>query len=260
MPPRGPGALEAMFGLSGRRALVTGGSSGIGRAIAVGLAAAGAEVHLVGRDARRLEDAAGTIEAAGGTASFSACDLADRAALDTFLASAEVAEADILVAAAAVNPRPPLDQIDRALYAEAMHMNVDVPFRLVQAAAPRMAARGWGRVIHLGSQQSWSAFGRSGVYGVSKAAVGGMTRSQAERWGPDGVTVNCLVPGFVRTAMTEDLFANDPDRARAMAERTMVGRNGTAEDLAGAAVSLASPSAAYITGQMIAVDGGFSVH
>lgn len=251
--------LDSLFGLTGRRAVVTGGSSGIGLAMAEALGREGAPVCLVARDASRLARAAARLTNAGVDASTASCDMADAGAVAAFAARAADGAFDILVAAAGVNPRPDMSDITGQEYAATMQVNVHAPFALAQALAPGMAARGWGRIILIGSQQSWSAFGRSGAYGVSKAAVGGLTRSLAERWSPHGVTVNCVVPGFVSTPMTRTVF-DDPARARAMAARTMTGRNGEPADLAGVAVFLASGAGAYVTGQMIAVDGGFSVH
>lgn len=122
-----------------------------------------------------------------------------------------------------------------------------------------MAERGFGRIIHISSQQAHRAFVQSGAYGVSKGALESLARSQAEAWSPHGVTCNTLVPGFVMTPLNERL-SSDPERTAALAARTMVGRNGLAEDFAGAAVFLASRASAYVTGQAIFVDGGFSVH
>jgi gluconate 5-dehydrogenase len=122
-----------------------------------------------------------------------------------------------------------------------------------------MAARGWGRVINIGSQQSISAFGDSGVYGAAKAAICGLTRSQAEAWSRHGVTSNTIIPGFVLTPLTEPAQAI-PGRVEELATRSMTGRNGTPADFAAAAVFLAGAGAAYVTGQTICVDGGFSVH
>jgi gluconate 5-dehydrogenase len=122
-----------------------------------------------------------------------------------------------------------------------------------------MAARGHGRILNIGSQQSISAFGDSGAYGVSKAALAALSRSQAEAWSARGVCCNTLVPGFVITPLTRPALAV-PGRAESYAARTMLGRNGVPEDFAGAAVFLASAASAAVTGQMIFVDGGFSVH
>lgn len=251
--------LHDVFGLRGRHAVVTGGSSGIGRAIAQALGRAGASVTIVARTPATLDAAVAALEAEGVAASYACVDMGDAGAVERFAASGALDAADVLVTAAGVNIRPPMGELTAGEYALTMQVNLHAPFALAQAAAPRMARRGWGRIIHIGSQQSWSAFGRSGAYGVSKAAVGGLTRSQAEAWSPHGVTVNCLVPGFVVTPMTAATVAQ-PGVEEALARRTMVGRNGVPDDFAGPAVFLASEAGRYVTGQMLAVDGGFSVH
>jgi gluconate 5-dehydrogenase len=122
-----------------------------------------------------------------------------------------------------------------------------------------MAERGWGRIVNIGSQQSVSAFGDSGVYGVAKAGLAGLTRSQAEAWSARGVCVNTVIPGFVLTPLTA-VAASDPQRVKALAARSMSGRNGLPEDFRGVALFLTSNASAYVTGQMLFVDGGFSVH
>jgi NAD(P)-dependent dehydrogenase (short-subunit alcohol dehydrogenase family) len=242
-----------MFSLDGRRALVTGASSGIGRAMAEALAGAGASVVLVARDEARLEQAAG---ASGGEATWVAADLARADEIDRL--ASEVGPVDVLVCAAGINLRPPLDQLTGAEWATTIAVNLTAPFLLGQRFGPDMARRGWGRIVHVGSQQSWRAFGNSGAYGAAKAGLVGLTRSQAEAWSSAGVTVNCVIPGFVRTAMTERIFTEEPERAEALAARTMVGRNGDPGDFAGVAVFLCSDAAAFVTGQVVAVDGGFS--
>lgn len=253
--------LAELFALDGRVAIVTGASSGIGRAIAGGLARAGASVVLMGRSTERLDAASDEIAAAGGRAAAVAADLADRAQLLPAAAAAIAAfgEPDILVNAAGVNDRPPLAELSAEAWDATLAVNLTAPFLLGQRFGPAMAARGWGRILNVGSQQTIRAFGNSGAYGVAKAGVAALTRSQAEAWSPAGVCANTLVPAFVRTPMTEPVFA-DPERAAAMAGRTMVGRNGLPEDLVGAAIFLCGPSSGYITGQTIFVDGGFSVH
>ena len=133
------------------------------------------------------------------------------------------------------------------------------PYRLGQAAGPAMAARGFGRIINVGSQQSLRAYGNSGVYGMGKAGLAGLTRSQAEAWSPDGVTANTLVPGVIATPMTAATLA-EPGRAEALAARTLVGRNGVPADFEAAVVFLASRASGYVTGTLLHVDGGFDAH
>jgi gluconate 5-dehydrogenase len=167
-------------------------------------------------------------------------------------------EPDILVNSAGVNLRPPLAQLTLADWDQLMSVNLRAPFLLGQRFGPPMAARGWGRIINVASQQSFRAFGNSGGYGAAKAGLAGLTRSQAEAWSSQGVCCNALVPGFVPTTMTADVAA-DPVRSAALAARTMTGRNGEPADFAGPAVFLASDASRYVTGQMLFVDGGFSV-
>lgn len=246
--------LDDLFSLEGLNAVVTGGSSGIGRGIATALAGAGASVHLVARDADKLATVAAEIGA-----TWEVCDVGDTNALANLTSGDAVQHADILVTCAGVNHRPPLADTSEEQYAETMAVNLEAPYRLGQAAGPRMAERGYGRILNIGSQQSWSAFGNSGVYGVTKAAVTGLSRSQAEAWSRSGVTANTIVPGFVVTPMTLPTVA-EPGREEALATRTLVGRNGVPEDFAGLAVFLASRASGFVTGQTIAADGGFSVH
>lgn len=253
--------LDELFSLHGRTALVTGGSSGIGYAMAEALAFAGARTVLLARRREELDAAAARIRAGGGEAHWVAADVADR---DRLAAAAEeavalVGEIDVLVNCAAVNPRVPLGTQALADWDGTLAANLTGPFQLGQRFGPRMAARGWGRIVNVGSQQTVSAFGDSGVYGVSKAALAGLTRSQAEAWSPRGVCVNTLVPGFVLTPLTAALAA-DPARLEALAARSMTGRNAVPGDFRGVAVFLASDAGAYVTGQLLFVDGGFSVH
>ncbi|WP_240137167.1 SDR family NAD(P)-dependent oxidoreductase [Streptomyces sp. MUM 178J] len=253
--------LADLFSLDGRTALVTGGSSGIGRAIAGALARAGAGVVIVARREAELAAAVGELTDGGCRAARVSADLSTR---DGVRAAAEEAagafgEPDILVNCAGVNLRPPLDDLGEDVWDATMAVNLEAPYLLGQRFGPGMAERGFGRIIHITSQQAHRAFVRSGAYGVSKGALESLARSQAEAWSPYGVTCNTLVPGFVPTPLNAHLSA-DPERVAALAARTMVGRNGLAGDFAGAAVFLASRASAYVTGQAIHVDGGFSVH
>lgn len=251
--------LSSLFSLDGRAALVTGGSQGIGYAAAEALGRAGAQVHVVSRHRGRLESAVGRLVELGVHASGTAADLADPAQVAELCRLDVVTGCDILLTAAGVNHRPPMAETARRVLEQTLDVNLLAPYHLGQAAGPRMAERGFGRIINVGSQQSWSAFGNSGVYGMAKAAIGGLTRSQAEAWGGTGVTANTLVPGFVATAMTE-AARSEPGRSEALAARSLVGRNGEPADFTTAVLFLAAPASAYVTGTMLAVDGGFSVH
>jgi NAD(P)-dependent dehydrogenase (short-subunit alcohol dehydrogenase family) len=238
--------LDDLFGLAGRTAVVTGGSSGIGLEMARALSGAGAEVVLVARRLDVLEQAAAEIGA-----SVISADLSDRAALS------RIPVADILVNAAAVNRRPPLDRLTEDDWDVTLAANLTAPFLLGQRFGPAMAARGWGRIINVVSQQAFRAYGNSGAYGASKAGLVGLTRSQAEAWSPSGVTCNAVAPGVVHTPLTEAVFA-DPAKVATHAARTMIGRNGLPTDFAGCAVFLASDASAAMTGQTLFVDGGYS--
>jgi NAD(P)-dependent dehydrogenase (short-subunit alcohol dehydrogenase family) len=253
--------LSDLFSLDGRVAVVTGGSSGIGRAITGALARAGASVVVVARTQEQLEATAGELTAEGGRAAWVAADLSTR---DGVRAAAEEAagvfgEPDILVNSAGINLRPPMSELGEDVWDTTMAVNLEAPFLLGQRFGPGMAERGFGRIIHITSQQAHRAFVQSGAYGVSKGALESLARSQAEAWSPYGVTVNTLVPGFVMTPLNQRL-SSDPEKVAALAARTMTGRNGLAEDFEGAAVFLASRASAYVTGQSIFVDGGLSVH
>ncbi|MDH2430568.1 SDR family oxidoreductase [Sphaerisporangium sp. TRM90804] len=260
--PASPDAyLRELFSLAGRTALVTGGSSGIGYAVAEALGRAGAAVVLVARRRPELDAAAERLRGHGVRVATISADLGDPAAVGDVCARAAgpLGEIDILANVAANNIRRPMAELTDDDYETTMRVNITAPYRLGQHFGPRMAARGWGRVINVGSQQSISAFGDSGAYGVSKAALAGLTRSQAEAWSARGVSCNTILPGFVLTPLTAPAQAI-PGRVEAMAARSMTGRNGLPGDFAGAAVLLASDAAAYITGQVMYVDGGFSVH
>ncbi|GHD39497.1 SDR family NAD(P)-dependent oxidoreductase [Streptomyces galbus] len=253
--------LSELFSLDGRVALVTGGSSGIGRGVAEALARAGARVVIVARREAELAKTVAELEALGARAAWVSADLGTRAGVRAAAEEAVGAfgEPDILVNSAGVNLRPPMGEVGDDVWDTTLAVNLEAPFLLGERFGPGMAERGFGRIIHISSQQAHRAFVQSGVYGVSKGGLESLARSQAEAWSPYGVTSNTLVPGFVMTPLNARLSA-DPERVAALAARTMVGRNGLAEDFAGAAVFLASRASAYVTGQSLFVDGGLSVH
>ena len=256
-----PTYLAELFSLDGRVAVVTGGSSGIGRAIAGALARAGASVVTVARTQADLVVAVDELTAAGCRAAWVSADLSTRDGVRAAAQqTAEVfGEPDIVVNSAGINLRPPMGEVGEQVWDATMAVNLEAPYLLGQRFGPGMAERGFGRIIHITSQQAHRAFVQSGAYGVSKGALESLARSQAEAWSPHGVTCNTLVPGFVMTPLNARLSSN-PDQVAALAARTMVGRNGLAEDFAGAAVFLASRASGYITGQAIFIDGGLSVH
>jgi len=251
--------LSGLFSLDGRVAVVTGGSSGIGRAIARALAGAGARVVLVARGADTLARTARELRAGGPEVAWVSADLGDRDSLERGAreAAAAFGQPDILVNSAGINLRPPLDALTTAEWDRTMAVNLTAPFLLGQRFGPAMAGRGWGRIINIASQQAIRAFGHSGGYGASKGGLVSLTRSQSEAWAARGVCCNAVSPGFVITPLTREA-ASDPARSAALAARTMIGRNGEAGDFEGVAVFLASRASDYVTGQVIFVDGGFS--
>jgi gluconate 5-dehydrogenase len=253
--------LSDLFSLEGRVAVVTGGSSGIGRAIAEALARAGAGVVIIARTEAGLTETVDGIQSAGGRAAWVQADLGTREGVRRAAAEAVEAfgEPDILVNSAGVNLRSPMNDLDDDVWQTTMAVNLEAPHLLSQRFGPGMAERGFGRIIHISSQQAHRAFVQSGAYGVSKGGLESLARSQAEAWSPYGVTANTLVPGFVMTPLNARL-SSDPEAVAALAARTMVGRNGLATDFAGPALFLASKASAYVTGHSLFVDGGLSVH
>jgi NAD(P)-dependent dehydrogenase (short-subunit alcohol dehydrogenase family) len=250
--------LAALFNLQGKTALVTGGNSGIGEAMATALGLAGARVVLMARRHGALELSASILRSQDIDVACLACDLADINAAQTGAAQAlALGPVDILVNAAGVNLREPFGQVTPASWQTQINLHLSAPFFLTQALAPAMAARGWGRVINIASLQSTRAFGNSAPYGAGKGGVVQLTRAIAQEWSPRGITCNAIGPGFFPTALTAPVFGN-PQAAQKNADQTCIGRNGELTDLYGLTVFLASEASAYITGQTIMIDGGFT--
>jgi NAD(P)-dependent dehydrogenase (short-subunit alcohol dehydrogenase family) len=253
-----PSAVD-LFDLSGRVAVVTGASSGIGRTIALAFAQAGAAVVLVARRASMLDAVRDEIGKTGGRAASLPCDLSDRGALKA--CGARAAESfgppDILVSAAGTNRRNPILDVTEDDWDATMRLNLDAPFFLAQSLAPAMIARGFGRIINIASLQSVRALPNCAPYGASKGAIAQLTRAQAEAWSRHGVNANAIAPGFFPTELTAPIV-KDKARWDQMAARTFTGRNGELRDLWGTALFLASRASDYITGQTIFVDGGFT--
>jgi NAD(P)-dependent dehydrogenase (short-subunit alcohol dehydrogenase family) len=251
--------IAALFDLTGRTALVTGGSSGIGEAMALALGRAGARVLLVSRREAELQAACERLQAEGIAAGWLAADLS---VLDGLPEVAQAAQArmgaiDILVNAAGVNLRQPFEAVTPETWALQQALHLGAPFFLTQALAPAMKARGWGRILNIASLQSYRAFADSAPYGAAKGGVVQLTRAIAQAWSPHGITCNAIGPGFFPTGLTAPVFADEALAARHAAQ-TCIGRNGVLPDLHGVTVFLASQASAYITGQTLMVDGGYT--
>jgi len=245
----------AKFSLDDKTALITGASRGIGRAIAQALSAAGAHVLLTGRDADALAESRDQIEQAGGSAKIMTLDVADP---DSITACFEnfPGRIDILVNNAGTEEVRPSLEVDVMLWDRLLDVNLRGSFFCAQAAARRMAQLGQGgAILNLCSLTSAVGIPTAVPYGASKAGLLGMTHALAAEWAPLGIRVNAIGPGYFRTALTDAFYADAAWEARMLA-RIPLGRFGKMEDLAGAAIFLCSDAAAYVTGQVIYVDGG----
>ncbi|MGQ9369412.1 SDR family NAD(P)-dependent oxidoreductase [Azospirillum sp. ST 5-10] len=250
--------LRDLFALDGRVALVTGASSGIGRRMALTLARAGAAVVALARDSAALADTVAAIERHGGRAAPLPADLAapDDAGILAEAAGRPFGPPAILVNAAGVNRREPADAVTPESWDATLRLNLTVPFFLARALVGGMREAGYGRIVNVASLQSFRAFPDSIAYGASKGGIAQLTRAMAQAWSADGITANAIAPGFFPTRLTAPVFA-DADTAARHARATAIGRNGVLEDLDGATVFLAAPGSAYVTGQVLAVDGGY---
>jgi 2-dehydro-3-deoxy-D-gluconate 5-dehydrogenase len=246
----------AAFSLEGRTALVTGARSGIGRGLALGLADAGARVALWGhRD--DLDETAAELEAAGRLAGTVAADLGDPAAVERAAAGLLAEQrVDVLVNNAGIIRRGPAADSPREHWDEVLAVNLDAVFQLSQLFGRPMLERGGGKVINIASVLSFQGGINVVSYTTSKHAVAGLTRALATEWAGRGVQVNAIAPGYIRTDNTRALV-EDPVRYRAITDRIPTGRWGTPADLVGAAVFLASGASDYVSGHVLAVDGGW---
>jgi NAD(P)-dependent dehydrogenase (short-subunit alcohol dehydrogenase family) len=235
--------------LEGQRALVTGATSGVGRAIALQLAQEGAEIVVHGRDAARGAATVQEIAAAGGAASFVAADLGDAA--DVQRLAREVADADILVNNAGIARFAPTAELEVSVFDEMFAGNVRAPFFLVAAIAPGMAARGHGSILSVSSMAGGVGLVGGAAYGATKASLEAMTRAWAAEYSASGVRVNAIAPGPVYTPTP-----SGPEFIAALGETTPMRRASQPEEIAEVAAFLVSPRASYITGTTVAVDGG----
>lgn len=249
--------IQQRFSLRGQRALVIGGGTGIGRAIALGLAGAGAEVHLSGRRLEVLEGTAAELRALGVQSRAYPADASDMDALGWLVEQVEssVGLPDILVNAQGVMQLAAAEDFEPDDYDRVMDTNARSVWFASTRFGRRMLARGSGCVISVASLAAHRGFQRNGVYCLSKHAVKAMTETLAAEWAGRGVRVNAISPGFFMTDLNKDAMGEER-KARALA-RTPMGRFGELDELAGAAVFLASPAASYVTGVTLPVDGGF---
>jgi NAD(P)-dependent dehydrogenase (short-subunit alcohol dehydrogenase family) len=248
---------NTLFDLTGRAALITGGSRGLGKAMARGFAAAGAEVFLCSRHADELQAAAAEIRGATGVRV--ECLTADMTRREDVrrLADAAVAalgKVDILVNNAGYNVPQPIDQIDDATWDRLVELNLTSCMALSRALVPGMKQRRWGRVIHISSIMALASTAGRNAYSATKAALIGMAQASAMDLGPFNITVNCIAPGPFATEMPMSILS--PQQQDALAARTALGRWGRPEELAGPALRLASEAGSYITGTVLVVDGG----
>jgi gluconate 5-dehydrogenase len=246
----------SLFDLTGRRALITGSSQGIGLALARGLAAAGAEVVLNGRDAAKLAAAAAGLPGAL-TLAFDATDhAAVRAAVDGFeVASGPI---DILINNAGMQHRAPLEDFPPEAFERLLHTNISSVFNVGQACARHMIARGRGKIINIASVQTALARPSIAPYTATKGAVGNLTKGMATDWARHGLQCNAIAPGYFDTPLNAALVS-DPAFSGWLEKRTPAGRWGRVEELVGAAVFLASEASAFVNGHVLYVDGGISV-
>ena len=248
---------DEMFTLAGRVALVVGGTSGIGRALALGLADAGADVVATGRRQELVDEVAGEIERRGRQSARLTSDVGEPASLERLKDAclAQFGRVDILVCAAGMTKRVPTLEMDEADWQRILETNLTGTLRCCRVFGREMVKQRSGRIITIASLSSFVGLFEVAAYGASKSAVAGLTRALAVEWAPHGVTVNAIVPGVFRTDLNAALL--DSTRGREFLMRTPMGRFGRLEELVGAAVFLASDAASFVTGQLLAVDGGF---
>jgi NAD(P)-dependent dehydrogenase (short-subunit alcohol dehydrogenase family) len=246
-----------LFDLSGRLAVVVGGTSGIGRAIALGLADAGADVVVTGRRESLVGEVAGEIEQRGRKSLRIAADVADSAALEKVKNACleTFGRLDVMVYAAGTTKRVPTLQMDDADWHRIMDTNLTGMLRSCQVFGREMVAKRSGRIIAIASLTSFVGMFEVAAYTTSKAAVAGLTRALAVEWAPHGVMVNAIAPGVFRTALNSALL--DSPRGQELLMRTPMKRFGKVDELVGAAIYLASDAASFVTGHVLAVDGGF---
>nr|WP_309693111.1 glucose 1-dehydrogenase [Armatimonas sp.] len=250
--------LETLFGLDGKIALVTGASGGIGSAIARAYAEAGATVILNGTRREKLDTLAAEIGLPDKTVIMPA-DLSTPEACKGLIAQieSELGRLDILVNNAGINLRKPAADFTEDDYRTILSVNLDGVFFLSQAAYPLMKKNGGGKILQIGSMTSYIGLGNVAVYGMTKSAIAQLSKTLAVEWAKDNIQVNCLCPGFIVTPLTEAGMMSDEKKVKWLLQRIPAHRFGVPDDLVSTALLLVSPASSYITGQLVAIDGGF---
>jgi NAD(P)-dependent dehydrogenase (short-subunit alcohol dehydrogenase family) len=244
--------------LTNRTAVVIGATSGLGKAIAIGLAEAGADVVPTGRRAKLAKEVSREVEALGRRSLAVASDVTDEDSIQALADAAidKFGKVDILVNAAGITTRRPTLDVSDEEWNEILDTNLTGMLRACRVFGRHMIERRYGRIINIGSLTSVVALYEVAAYGASKAGVAALTKSLAVEWAPFGVCVNAILPGVFRTALNEGLL-DGTNRGRELLTRTPMEKFGQPDDVAGAAIFLASESARFVTGHLLAVDGGF---